>query len=127
VKLEGDERIMNTQNKLPQITLATTEQLKQAIREVLQEFHEQPAYLNARKAAKYLGVSESFILKAKNSGLLKCYQPTSNGTVRFTRQHLEDFMRRRNGKQLNKYSQHKMIRGDGQGRKGKIIHTRGRH
>jgi len=88
---------MSTPNKLPQITLATTEQVKQAVSEAMKEFREQPTYLTAKRAAVDLDVSESFVLKAKNDGLLQCYQPTKGGIVRFTRQHLQDFMRRRNG------------------------------
>lgn len=78
-----------------QITLATTEQLKEAVREVMAEYTDQPGYLTAKQAGKYLGVSESFILKAKNDSLLECYQPVKGGIVRFTKQHLEDFMKRR--------------------------------
>jgi len=76
------------------LSIATTDQVKQVLREVMKEFREQPTYLTAKRAAVDLDVSESFILKAKNDGLLECYQPTRGGIVRFTRQHLENFMKR---------------------------------
>ena len=42
-----------------------------------------------------IGVSESFIIKAKKDGLLDYYQPIRGGIVRFTKKHLDDFMKRR--------------------------------
>jgi len=73
------------------------EKIKAAIRMVLVEKQPVvvPEYLNRNAAAKYVDASPSFIQRMKEEGKLKYYQPISGGTVRYTAQHLDAFMKRR--------------------------------
>ena len=54
-------------------------------------------YLNSKQAARYLAVSESTIYTLTKKGLLGYFQPGGKRHIkRFTKQHLEDYMKGEN-------------------------------
>ena len=74
-----------------------SEKVAEIIRQVMAEKQPVlvPKYLNRKQAADYIGLSGSFVQQMKDQGRLEYYQPVSGGTVRYTVEHLDQFMVRR--------------------------------
>ena len=78
------------------VLLVTEKALSRIVKQAVNQApNEVPDYLTSKQAGKMIGVSASFIIKAKKDGLLDYYQPIKGGIVRFTKKHLDDFMKRR--------------------------------
>jgi len=72
-------------------------EIEKVMRRVLAEAKDQPepGYYNLKQAGTYLGLSPHCVQKWKDAGMLEHFQPVRNGTVRYSKLHLDNFMRRR--------------------------------
>jgi len=84
---------------MEQLIVITPEQLKNLIREVLDEYDSDESlppnnWMNATEAAKYMGVSRGYVHMLKREGLLKCYNPVPGGIVPYSRDQCDAFITR---------------------------------
>ena len=80
-----------------EIIVISKDELKDLIREVLSELNiesksSQNGWMNAMQAARYLGVSRSFLHKARKEGKIKGYQQVPGGIVRYSKKHCNDYI-----------------------------------
>jgi len=81
-----------------ELVVITPERLKSLIREALDDYklNEAPVnWMNATKAAQYMGVSRAFLHLDRRKGLLECYNPIPGGIVRCSRNQCDALIKRR--------------------------------
>jgi len=71
------------------------EKMTSVIRKVLAEKQPIAGYMNRNAAGEYMGTSASFVQKMKDAGYLEFHQPVAGGTVRYSADQLDAFMKRR--------------------------------